>query len=79
MFCHIYKLKQCLFLIFSSSHVQPQSVQKRLPNSGPLATCQASLVAQPVKNPPAMQKTWVQSLCWEDSLEMGTANPFQCC
>ena len=22
-----------------------------------------------VKNPPAMQKTWVQSLCWEDPLE----------
>ena len=25
-----------------------------------------SLVAQPVKNPPAMQETWVQSLGWED-------------
>ena len=22
-----------------------------------------------VKNPPAMQKTWVQSLSWEDTLE----------
>ena len=22
-----------------------------------------------VKNPPAMQETWVQSLAWEDSLE----------
>ena len=29
----------------------------------------ASLVAQLVKNPPAMQKTWVQSLGWEDLLE----------
>ena len=29
----------------------------------------ASLVAQMVKNPPAMQKTWVQSLSWEDPLE----------
>ena len=29
----------------------------------------ASLVAQTVKNPPAMWKTWVQSLGWEDSLE----------
>ena len=27
----------------------------------------ASLVAQLVKNPPAMQETWVRSLCWEDS------------
>ena len=26
----------------------------------------ASLVAQRVKNPPVMQKTWVQSLGWED-------------
>ena len=28
-----------------------------------------SLVAQLVKNPPAMQETWVRSLCWEDPLE----------
>ena len=33
----------------------------------------ASLVAQLVKNPPAMQKTWVRSLGWEDPLEKGTA------
>ena len=26
-------------------------------------------MAQPVKNPPAMQETWVQSLGWEDPLE----------
>ena len=29
----------------------------------------ASLAAQVVKNPPAMQETWVQSLGWEDPLE----------
>ena len=33
----------------------------------------ASLVAQLVKNPPAMQKTWVQSLGWDDPLEEGMA------
>ena len=33
----------------------------------------ASLVAQIVKNPPAMQETWVQSLGWEDPLEKGMA------
>ena len=33
----------------------------------------ASLVAQMVKNPPAMQETWVQSLGWEDPLEKGKA------
>ena len=29
----------------------------------------ASLVAQTVKNPPAMQETWIRSLDWEDPLE----------
>ena len=33
----------------------------------------ASLVAQPVKNQPAMWKTWVRSLVWEDPLEKGKA------
>ena len=33
----------------------------------------ASLVAQMVKNQPAMQETWVQSLGWEDSLEKEVA------
>ena len=32
-----------------------------------------SLVAQLVRNPPAMQETWVPSLGWEDPLEKGTA------
>ena len=38
-----------------------------------LQYCWASLVAQLVKNPPAMQETWVQSLGWEDPLEKGKA------
>ena len=33
----------------------------------------ASLEAQLVKNPPAMQETWVRSLGWEDPLEKGKA------
>ena len=33
----------------------------------------ASLVAQLVKNPPAIQETWVQFLVWEDFLEKGKA------
>ena len=33
----------------------------------------ASLVAQIVKNPPAMKETWVRSLGWEDPLEEGMA------
>ena len=39
----------------------------------PLQYSWASLVAQLVKNPPAMRETWVRSLCWEDPLEKGTA------
>ena len=31
------------------------------------------LVAQMVKNLPAVQETWVQSLGWEDPLEKGKA------
>jgi len=33
----------------------------------------ASLVAQLVKNPPAMWETWVLSLGWQDPLEKGVA------
>ena len=33
----------------------------------------ASLVAQTVKNPPAMRETWVWSLGWEDPMEEGMA------
>ena len=33
----------------------------------------ASLVVQMMKNPPAIQGTWIQSLGWEDPLEKGTA------
>ena len=32
-----------------------------------------TLVAQVVKNPPAMWETWVRSLGWEDPMEKGMA------
>ena len=35
----------------------------------------ASLVVQKVTNHPAMWKTWVRSLCWEDPLEEGMTTP----
>ena len=38
-------------------------------NGHPLQYSWASLVAQMVKNPPAMQETWARSLGWEDPLE----------
>ena len=37
---------------------------------------EASLVVQLVKNLPAMQETWVQSLGWEYPLEKGKATHF---
>ena len=48
----------------------------RSPGEGkgyPLQYSWASLVAQLVKNPPAMQEIWVRSLGWEDPLEKGKA------
>ena len=39
----------------------------------PLQYSWASLVAQTVKNCPAMRETWVQLLGWEDPLEEGMA------
>ena len=48
----------------------------RSPGEGigyPLQYSWASLVAQIVKNPPAMEETWVLSLGWEDPLEKDMA------
>ena len=39
----------------------------------PLQYSWACLVARLVKNPPAMQEIWVQSLGWEGPMEKGTA------
>ena len=39
----------------------------------PLQYSWASLVAQLLKNLPALWETWVQSLDWEDHLEKGKA------
>ena len=41
--------------------------------SYPLQDSWASLVAQLVKNLPAVRETWVRSLGWEDLLEKGKA------
>ena len=43
----------------------------------PLQYSWASLVAQLVKNPPAMQETWVLSLAWKDSPGEGKGYPLQ--
>ena len=42
----------------------------------PLQNSWVSLVAQLVKNTPAMRDTWVRSLGWEDPFEKGKATHF---
>ena len=52
----------------------------RSPGEGigyPLQYSWNSLVAQLVKNPPAMRKTWIRPLGWEDPLEKGKCYPIQ--
>ena len=49
---------------------------KRKRNEGKKKKLLDSLVAQILKNLPALQDTWVQSLGWEDLLEKGTATHF---
>ena len=41
-----------------------------------LCVCRASLVAQMIKNLPALKETQVQPLGWEDTLEKGMATLF---
>ena len=58
----------------SCSARDPSAIPRsgRYPAEGvgyPLQYSWASLGAQMVNNPPAVQETWVQSLSWEDALE----------
>ena len=39
------------------------------------SSLKSPLVAQTIKNMPALLETWVQSLGWEDPLEKGMATP----
>ena len=62
-------------MIFVSMPCSPQSVTQMF--SLLMFFKRAFLVAQMVKNPPAMQETWVQSLGGEDPHGEGNGNPFQ--
>ena len=70
--------------LFPNSNQKPKVVSDggRVPASGPSEDykrsspsfpTRASIVAQLVKNLPAIQETWVPSLGWEDPLEKGMA------
>ena len=61
--------KESAFNVGDSSFIPGMG---RSPGEGigyPLQYSWASLVAQMVKNPPAMWETWIQSLGWEDARE----------
>ena len=76
--------------VFPNSSVDKESAcnagdPSSIPGSGrsagegigyPLQYSWASLMAQLVKNLPAMRETWVRSLGWEDPLEKGKATHF---
>ena len=52
------------------------AVSERSPGEGigyPLQYRWTSFLAQLVRNQPAMQETWIESLDWEDPLEKGMA------
>ena len=57
----------CKYLIWWLCGEEESGLRKDLYISG------ASLMAQMIKNPPAMWETWFQSLGWEDPLEEGMA------
>ena len=86
MRCNVF-LSVGLFYIFPASSVGPRSAGDpgSIPGSGrstgegigyPLQCSWAALVAQLVKNPPAVRETWVGTLGWEDPLEKGKATHF---
>ena len=67
------KVKECkkMFASFSSLRAQdPLSTYLRINSQYHI---RASLIAQLVKNPPAMQETLVEFLGWEDPLVKGKA------
>jgi len=65
-------LSPCLFNLYAEYSMQNARLDKSEAGIKTTRTniiYQASLVAQMVKNPPAMWETWVQSLGWGDPLE----------
>ena len=56
---------------------EKQSVQEQAGNCLIYTLVRASLVAQMIKNLPALQETQVGSLGWEDTLEKGMATHFR--
>ena len=60
-------------LVFVSIYIVLITIYTVLGIISSLEMIWASLVAQTVKNLPAVRETWVRSLGWEDPLEEGMA------
>ena len=74
LFSHLYNLLSiCLYLSFISTYLVIYLSYSLLKILKVYYTVVPSLVAQTVKNLPAMQETWVWSLGWEEPLEKGMA------
>ena len=66
--------KVSLGAVYTAPKPRPHSCSGKTGRPGFLLLwIQFSLVAQLVKNPPAMPETWVRSLGWEDPLKKGRA------
>ena len=78
MYRHIWASRVAQLVRIRQQCRRPQfdSWVEKFPREGialPLQYSWASQMAQIVKNPPAMWKTYIQSLSWEDPLEEGLA------
>ena len=68
LFFDVFVVEKVVSLFYSSAILKPVLVFHLK-----CSNVWASLVAQMVKIPPAMQETWVQSLDWEEPLEESMA------
>ena len=72
-FTHILSLSSLFLSLFILSSFSFDIIHSAVTVWLSFSSLWASLVAQTVKIPPAMQETLVQSLVWEDPLEKGMA------
>ena len=71
--CRIFTLRNLQHLPKARAWICFSHINKPLMFKGGHSTLWASLLAQMVKNLPAMGEAWVPSLGWEDPLEEGMA------
>ena len=65
--CMMYTIKYIIVIIWANIYQINWFKENKIFNNSP--SLWAFFVAQLVKNPPAMQETWILSLGWEDPME----------